>query len=601
MKKRLISRIGHSSQILIMLTLLAFILACGPGEQPTPTPVPTATKAPTATPTSAPAATPTPTSPGPVATPTPTTTGPVATPTPTIAPPPSPSPTGKRGGSLALGVVALAANYDSQVISNLPSVGSMSPLYTNLFYNPQGDAVVCEICVDEQYQIENAGKTMVLNIKPGIKFTNGQEMTSADVKYSLEKMMGQIDGVVSPRCGVIKEYIDNVQAPSRYALRINLYRPSPFVAKAFTMFFCVIYPAGTTRAQLQNAAYGSGPFTLKEKQIGSHIAMERNPNFFKPGLPYVDGMIVRQVADNLALAAAFLAHRLDIVVNLRGLDYREQFEKLGGRGEIAHVRLPEARFIGMGALVSKPPFDNIKMRQAVSLAIDRAEFGRAVFDNDYQPTVLFGPDTGWGRPESEIWDVVPGWGKGAKKQLEIEQGKKLLAEAGYSGTDVEIMASPNSAGATVASDELLGAMLGKIGLRTKINFVTGAVRDLRLLNGEWTLSQAAGTMTTGDPDEFLGGYFITGASRNWYAYSNKEIDQLFMQMSSEQDPVKRKQLVRQMEDIIMVKDAVSAPLPLTYTYTYWYTYVKGYNPGGFAGTWGSGVMRKESLWLDGKG
>ncbi len=582
----------------ILTPLLIFVLACGPGQEPTPTPkaaptatplvlaTPTATAipavVPTATPTRAPAA------------------GPVATPTPTVAPVPSPSPTGKRGGVLVLGAVALAANYDSQVISNLPAVGNMAPLYTNLFFNPQGDVVVCEICVGEQFQLENAGKTMAFNIKPGIKFHNGQEMTSADVKYSLEKMTGQIDGVVSPRCGVIKEYIDNVQAPSRYALRINLVRPAPFMVKALAMHFCVIYPAGTTRAQLQGDAYGSGPFLLKEKLIGSHMRYERNPNFFKPGLPYLDGIVVRQVADAAALAAAFLAHRLDLSVPLRGLDYKEQFEKLEARGEIVHVRLSEARFIGMGALVSKPPFDNLKMRQAVGLAIDRSEFGKAIFDNEYQPTVLFGPDTGWGRPESEIWDVVPGWGRGAKKQQEIEQGKKLVAEAGYSGIEVEIMSASNSAGGTVVSDELAGAMLSKIGIRTKINFVAGAVRDLRLLNGEWTLSQAAGTMSTGDPDEFLGGYFITGAARNWYAYSNKEIDQLFIQMSSELDPVKRKQFVRQMEDIIMVKDAVSAPLPLTYTYTYWYSYLKGYDPRGFALTNGTGASRKESAWLDGK-
>ncbi|MDO8751724.1 MAG: ABC transporter substrate-binding protein [Dehalococcoidia bacterium] len=472
-------------------------------------------------------------------------------------------------------------------------------MYTNLFYNPGGDVVICEICVDQQYQLENAGKTMAFNIKPGIKFHNGQEMTSADVKYSLEKMMGQIDGVVSPRCGVINNYVDNVQAPSRYVLRINLVRPSAFVAKALSMGFCVIYPAGTTRAQLQSASNGSGPFIVKEKLLGSHTRLERNPNYFKPGLPYLDGIIGRQVADENAEGAAFLAHRLDIGIAPK--TYKPQFEKLQARGESAGAKILEKRFIGMGALVSKPPFDNIKMRQAVNLAIDRSEWGKAILEGEYLPSVLFGPDTGWGRPESEIWDVVPGWGRGAKKQQEIEQGKRLLAEAGYSGYDVEIMSSPNSAGDTVASDELAGAMLGQIGMRTKITWVTTAVRNLRLLNYDWTLSQAAGTMTTGDPDEFLGGYFITGASRNWYAYSSKEIDQLFVQMSSEQDPVKRKQLVRQMEDIIMVKDAVSAPLPLTYTYIYWYVYVKEYIPGGFGGFRGGGPTRKESVWLDGKG
>ncbi|MDO8751721.1 MAG: ABC transporter substrate-binding protein [Dehalococcoidia bacterium] len=599
MKSLNLHRPWQSLMAAFLIPLLAFILACGPGEQPTPTPVPTATKAPTATPTAAPAATATPTRPGPAATPTPTTTGPVATPTPTTAPPPSPSPTGKRGGALVIGARQLAANYDSQVISNNPTVGNMAPLYTNLLYNPEGDAIVCEICVNEQFQLENAGKTMAFNIKPGIKFHNGQEMTSADVKYSLEKMTGQIDGVASPRCGFIKEYIDNIQAPSRYALRINLVRPSPAIIKALTMMFCVIYPAGTTRAQLQSDAYGSGPFIAKEKLVGSHMRYERNPNYFKPGLPYLDSITVRQAADDTAVGTAFLAHRLDVMVQAEAVQWT-QFEKLEARGEIASVRILEKRFIGMGALVSKPPFDNLKMRQAVTLAIDRSEFGKAIFDDLYVASVIFSPETGWGRPESEMWDVVPGWGKGAKKQQEIEQAKKLLAEAGYSGLDVEIMSSPNSAGGSVVSDELVGAMLGKIGIRTKIKFETTAVRDLRLLNGEWTLSQAAGTMSTGDPDEFLGGYFITGASRNWYAYSNKEVDQLFLQMSSEQDPVKRKQLVRQMEDIIMVKDAVSAQLPLAYNNTYWYVYVKGYRPGGYAGVNGGGVTRRESVWLDGK-
>ncbi|MSQ21975.1 MAG: hypothetical protein EXR53_01530, partial [Dehalococcoidia bacterium] len=225
----------------IALPVILIALACGPGEQATPTPVATATLVPTPTPTATPLATATPTRLGPIATPTPTSVVvSTTTPTPGVQP--------KKGGVLRFSG-GYPSSHDAQFLATSSGFNIWnSRLYNNLLVNYEGDKIDCEICTE--WRLEDGGKTMVFKLRPGIKFHNGKEMTSADVAYSLNMMMGQVDGLVSPRSGVIKEYIDSIETPGTYELRIKLVRPSIFVQKVLAISASVIYPTGTTRADL---------------------------------------------------------------------------------------------------------------------------------------------------------------------------------------------------------------------------------------------------------------------------------------------------------------------------------------------------------------
>ncbi len=549
MKSLSTHRLWPSLMAAFLIPVLAFLLACGPGQEPTPTP--TATAKPTATPTAAPVATPTPTRPGPAATPTPTT---VATPTPTLAPTEQP----KRGGTLYYANGTFTPTFDPQLLASTPEYfRTTGKLYLNLFVNYVGQEVQCEICSDKGWHLEDGAKTMVFDLLPGIKFHNGKELTSADVVYSLKMITGEIDGIASPRAGVFREYVKSIQAPSKYEVRINLIRPSPFVPKILAIASAAIYREGTTREDLKKADSGAGPFIVKNIIQGASWQLVRYPDYFKKGQPYIDAFETTTIPDTTTRIAAFLTHKVQWgSVNLK--QYEPNLTKLESDGKIRRVvELGGCgqRFVSFNH--QKPPFNDIRMRQAVNLFLDRTAIATIDLGSNilpFVPSLLFyHPGTENATPAEKIWNVIPGWGTGAKKQAEQEQAKQLVIAAGFpNGLDVDQMAAAPIS--NTYAHEFIQQELKKIGIRTKISPALPDQIAERQINLDFQMQSYNYCATTRDPDEIIGNYWITGGSRNWFGYSNAELDKLYVQMSSETDPAKRKALFFQIQDIIVVKD-----------------------------------------------
>ncbi len=576
----------------VVLPLLAFFLACGPGEEATPTPAAAATLVPTATPTAAPLATSTPTRPGPTATPTPTS---VAAPSPT----PTPGVQPKRGGVLRINGSRYPASFDQQFLADATAYHPFLPkMYNNLMVNYEGNQIDCEICAE--WRLEDGGKTMVFKLLPGIKFHNGKEMTSADVAYSLNMILGQIDGIESPRCGVLKEYIDAIETPGTYDLRIKLARPSVFVQKILSITSCAIYPAGTTRVDLAKGPAGSGPFVLTKAVQGANMSYVRNTSYFKPGLPYLDGVETTFVGDATTTVAAFLTHKTEYYSSSEIPEQVEaQLGKLVEQGKMYYRAGEGTSGEGCWMVSGKPPFSNLKLRQAVNLALDRTAIGEINYGNKHvQQLFFYNEGMEFATPKEKVWDVVPGWGTGAKKQQEIDQAKQLVKDAGHP-TGIDVSNIRRVSGFTtqqVVTQEEAQRELAKVGIRVKIEPVDIVAYQARLTAAEWQFNCSVYSITTYDPDEIVGQYWTTGASRNNFAYSNPEVDKLFIQMSGELDPVRRRALFFQIQDIIILKDVAYAPLSSKNGMLYRWDRLQGFTIG-FNLTFSNGLKREDRLWL----
>ncbi len=585
------ARIGFPGMA-IAVSLLFLALACGQGAEPTPT----ATTAPAATPTKAPGGvTPTPTKPATVATPTPTT---VAAPTVTLSAQP------KRGGTLRFANGIFTPTFDPQLLSVTPNYYQANgKLYLNLFVNYEGQVTECEICSTEGWHLENNGKTMVFNLLPGIKFHNGQELTAADVVYSIKMIIGEIDGIVSPRAGSLKEYVDSVEAPSKYVVRINLIRPSPFVPKILAVSAASIYRAGTTRDDLKKADSGAGPFIVKNIIPGSGWQLVRYPDYFKKGQPYLDGFEITIIPDPTTNIAAFLTHKIDWA-GISSKQYESKLNELEKSGQIKRT----LELGGCGPMFlqmnnAKPPFNDLKMRQAANLALDRtamATIGMGDYIQGWVPQLLYyNPGQEYATPPEKIWNIVPGWGTGAKKQQEIEQAKQLVKDAGYAnGIDKvdQMIRGPLSGSAYFTPDEVQQE-LSKVGIRTNISVENADRLAERMGNLDYQLHTYRYCVVVRDPDEVIGQYWITGGSRNWFGYSNPEVDKLYVQMSSEMDAVKRKELFFKIQDIIVLKDVGYAPVA-TNDDLYWtWSNLHGFTIGMSVHS-ASGWHRGDRVWLD---
>lgn len=578
--------------IALVVPLLVFALACGAADEPTATPTAKAAATATATAVSptGPAATPTPTSPA----------GPVAIPTATLKPsaPSVPGEEAISGGTMQWVEGCYPPSFDIQLLAVTQCYYYFNgKLYNNLFVNYEGDKVECEICTDEDgWRLENGGKTMLFNIKPGIKFHNGAEVTAADIAYSLDMLTGQVDGLVSPRAGVFKEYYVSSKATSRYELELNIIRPTVFVPKILSIASSAFYQEGTTREDLNIAPHGSGPYILKEAITGSGWKMERNPDYFKEGLPYIDKVEVTTALDVTTRVAAFLTHKTEWI-NASQEQYLSTLRKMAADGKISN--LPESGGCGPYGIYlnqTREPFNNIQVRKALNLAVDREAVGLIQWGARAQVALLAYTPThpgGYGHDPSEVWDVIPGWGRGAKKAQEVEEAKQILAAEYPNGLDIEQIAR---AGGIVTYSEALQAQWAPIGLRTTIRPVQSAEHQQIMTNIDYNVQVYVFCQLTRDPDEVVGQLWVTGASRNRTGHSNPEIDTLFVDMSSETDPVKRKQIFRKIENILAVETVAFPSLMNGDNEIWWWDRLQNFKIP-LSTHSGTGIVRGDRFWL----
>ena len=225
-------------------------------------------------------------------------------------------------------------------------------------------------------------------IRRGVTFHNGREMDAGDVKYSFER-------VTEPKTGspfrAIWSVIDKVETPDKWTARFTLKYPSaPFLNYLAGPYGhqIVAKEAVEQHTDLNQVAVGTGPFKLVEYVPDSHLKFERHAGYWKKGMPYLDGLNVRIVKDESARLAAARAGAADMTyvtaVNAPAVKADRNLTLVEGDNVFYGMTL--AQFIPN---TSKAPFSDLRVRQAMSLAIDRKEMVDTVV---FGSGVVSGPD-----------------------------------------------------------------------------------------------------------------------------------------------------------------------------------------------------------------
>ncbi|MBI4310961.1 MAG: ABC transporter substrate-binding protein [Chloroflexi bacterium] len=395
--------------LLAALGLLA-TAACGAQEAaPTPTSPPSA---PTATNTPPPTSTSAPSQSKPTAT-----TGVVAAPTatPTATPKPASTVQPKRGGIIRYTGAEDPPSFDPHTATSAQHNTHNAKMYSNLLWNPNRSEIVPDAA--ESYAISADGKVWTFKLRPNVKYhtgyspaspRDGTTMNSRDVKWSLEKIMGLHGQTLSARSGWMKEFIDidrpdnGIEIVDDLTFKIYLIQAFPGLANIMTIGFSGIMPENITTKELQKRPYGTGPFKLKTFQRGAVWNYERNPDYFKAGLPYLDGYQHNNMDGAAIIQAAFLTGKLDMAGTPTddNKPIYDQREKAG----IIYTLPPassECRPASVNMNSTKPPFNEKRLRQAVNMAIDREAYTEIVH-NGYGAPHIFLDTGGWGRSMEEI-------------------------------------------------------------------------------------------------------------------------------------------------------------------------------------------------------
>ena len=453
----------------------------------------------------------------------------------------------QRGGVLRVAIAGDPPSLDMHQEQTFMVTIPMSTVYNTLvMFDPHGfPEIVGDLA--KSWEASDDGKTYTFKLHEGVKFHDGSDLTAADVKASWDRIYNPPEGVTSPRRSLY-QMIDSVEAPDASTVVFNLKYPS---ASFLSM---IAHPANFiySKASLdkdpnwyKQNANGTGPFKFKQWVRGSSLEVERNPNYFKDGLPYMDGIKYYIIKDLSARAKSVRSDRTD--VEFRGFPPAEVEAIQKQLGDKVTVRYPKAMIHwGVAINVDKKPFDDERVRKALGLAINRYEMAKTLkpLSGLETPGGLVHPDTAWALTPEELQEL-PGFGK--DHEANIAEAKRLLKEAGHEkGLKVAL---------TNRSVKLPYIDLGvyivsawkKLGIEAEHKLEESATwsktrtsRDFELLIDPY------GSAAAGDPDEVLV-KFLSDGSPNWGRFSDPEVDDLYDRQKVELDPDKRIELVKDLQ------------------------------------------------------
>src|SRR5215510_8063561 len=453
-----------------------------------------------------------------------------------------------RGGTIVWAVHEGMPSFDIHVEGSYILAQPVGPLYNSLLtfdlYN--NEKIIGDLA--ESWEVAPDGKQITFALRQGVKFHDGSDFTCADAKYSLEKCTDPkraAPGLVS----TMEKVFDSATCTDDYTLVLKLKKPSVAVLTLLADSHTVMMKDGIAeRVDRKDPKFliGTGPFKFKSYTPGVEFRAERNPHYWKPGLPYLDGYQAVVMEDLTKIFAAFRARQLTMTGIARHLERPE--------AEILHKAFPDA-VIAIGPRagwdafvmnVSKPPFQDPRLRQAVALATDREKMIAIAAEGWGVIGGYIGPHTPYGLP-LEALKQYPQFGDDmAQRQAEA---KRLVTAAGYAkGVDVELVLRRGpmyEPGALSRQDDLK-----KVGIRLKITLLdTAGFRD-RIEKGNFQAYTVLSGVAVDDPDLYYA-RLVCQSPSNLGKYCNPEFDQLFAAQSRTFEVAQRAEITRQMEHILL--------------------------------------------------
>jgi len=336
--------------------------------------------------------------------------------------------------------------------------------------------------------------------------------------------------------------------PDKYTFTFTMAEPFvPAVREMANATWAILSPSvveDAPRLNLAQNTFGAGPFHVTEFNGNERIILVRNPDYFYDGLPYIDGSTYVVITDNSSLLAAFKNGQHDVS---GAILTKEDFDDFDADPTISVAKAPSLFYPVVHLNVRREPFDQIRVREAMNLAIDRdriielAQSGEGEYSGPIQ-----WPQFKWALPQEQLRSFY---------QRDVERAKTLLDEAGYSRGFESTMKTPRLPGINILNDiaRILVASWDEVGIKVQIDEVElGAYIGGTLLPGNFDMTFFP-NLPYDEPDRPLAFYHslgVTGAG-NWTGYTNPALDQLIEAQSAEFDFEARKAIITEAQELIL--------------------------------------------------
>lgn len=440
-----------------------------------------------------------------------------------------------RGGTLTVAQQADIVGLDPATYSAASSAYVAEQIYDSLLsVSPQGEVIAS---VAQKYAVSKNGLVYTFTLRPGVKFSDGTPLTSKDVVYSLKRVLDP--KTASPRLNDLGK-VASVTAPNASTVVVTLKEAyAPFLTKIAAAGMGIMPSGYAVSHDPVKRPMGSGPFRFVSWVPGDSVTLERNPYYWEAGKPYVDKLVFKALKDDVTRITNVQTGTVDLAIGVP----QNQVDLLKKSSSVTLVGGAGTWYDYLGLNLTKKPFNNLKVRQAMSYALNRDVIVK---------TALFGkgtpiscgpiPPASWAHAtcNTQVYDPA--------------KAKQLMGEAGMSqGFTMTIKVGADYK-SQVNIAQLIQAELKPLNITVQVMPMEWGsfLNDYTKKNYDAVVLGWIGAV---DPDDFLYYQFHTGEKFNTEGFSDKEVDRLLELGRRTVDKSKRQAIYRQVQQLISQKMA----------------------------------------------
>ncbi len=482
----------------------------------------------------------------------------------------------KRGGILKIYHRDSPASMSIHEEATWSTIMPMGAVFNNLViydqHIKQNSLATIRPELAESWEWGEDGKDLTFKLRHGIKWHDGKPFTAADVRCTWDLLLGK--GPEKLRLNPRETWylnLDSVSTNGDDEAVFHMKRPQPAFIALLASGDSPVYPCHVSAKDMRTRPIGTGPFRFVDYKPNQWLKVERNPDYWKPGLPYLDGIEYTIIPNRSTAVLGFIAGKFDMT-----FPYEITIPLLKDIKSQAPDAICDTEPLNVAVtmlMVRKPPFDNLDVRRALALALDRQAFIDILGEGqgDISAVMLPPPEGIWGMPTEQLKPFPSYSGDVAKSR---EEAREIMKKLGY-GPDKPLKVTVSARNIAGYRDPaaILIDQLKSIWTDAELETIETANWIPKLMRKDYTLAISLSGSAVDDPDQIFYESYVCKSPRNYTGYCDRDMEALVDKQSMEIDPEKRKQIVWEIERK-MAADVVRPVIYHVRAATCWHKEVK---------------------------
>ncbi len=460
----------------------------------------------------------------------------------------------KSGGTLRVSNPANPSSMSIHEEASITTVQSVMAVFNNLvLFDPavarnSPESIVPDIA--KSWAWDASGTKLTFTLNTGIKWHDGKPFSAKDVQCTWHRLIDKEPGFFrkNPR-RIWWDNLKDVTVNGDAEVTFHLERPQPALLSMLASGMSPVYPCHVAAKDMRTNPIGTGPFKFVEFRSNEAVRLARNPDYWKPGRPYLDAVEHRVIPNRSTRVLALSGGELDMtstgdisvpVMKDIAASSPQIICKLGPTNVSSNVLINS----------SKPPFDNAKLRRAVMLGLDRQGFIDIMSHghSSISGVMMALPEGNFGMPQDVI-EKLPGYSGTLEQRLAA--AKKLMEELGYGPNKrLKIKVSTRDFSSYKDPAVLLVDHLNKLYFEAELEIIESTIWFGRAGRQDFTIAFNLSGVAIDDPDVTITENFSCKSENNFSKYCNPEVDRMLAAQSSERDVGKRKKMVWEIERVL---------------------------------------------------